>query len=190
MALPVIADTFRVTINGQPFDGVTPHNVFHIEAPSGNEDDVAAAINDIMPLPMWLPVPGPNQATDMDIIKLDGVHASASYDLTGWNAEGGSDPVPATAAVVSLKTAQRGPQGRGRQYVGPVGEANQDGGELDPDNRADLQTAWLDFTGGLESHDMGLVVASYVHAAAYPVVGIHVDNLLGTQRRRQDQKRH
>jgi hypothetical protein len=140
-------------------------------------------------------VPPSFQPLTFDVLPLDGVTATQTYDMAegAWTTDSADGEYsPQIAAVVTLKTNRRGGSGRGRQYIGPLAEAGTDNGMLVGDFPDDLATAWQNFRDGLPEAQANhrLCVASYVLAEANVVTSINVSRVAATQRRRQDQLRH
>jgi len=190
--LPTITDVFRCTFNWTLFDGVAPKNVIHVRAPSATEEQVAIEVLAALQTHQFEGMPEDFVLDTLDVLPLDGATATFSAPGDGYNSGGGSgDFSPASAAVVSLRTAQRGARGRGRVYVGPLQESVMTDGHFNSGNVTELGTAWVDFRQALidSAITAHLCVASYVHADSHDVASIAVDSILGTQRRRQDQLR-
>lgn len=197
MPLPVITGVYRVTLNWNIYNGIRPANVLHFYMPSGDEDDLRANIDSAIlatasPSHMFHPLPGNYTCDNIDILKLDNGSASQTRDLAhpwvGGRATN-ADMSPAIAAVVSLRTTQRGPRGRGRVFVGPVAEDSAGSGILSSTSQGLMLSAWRDFQDSLEAATpvTHLCVASYAHDDQHIVTSIHVPSTLATQRRRQDQ---
>lgn len=194
MALPVIANTFRVTVDFNTVSGLTPRCVHHVQTATADVEEVGDIWWEAAPDGLYGPMLGAHEPTSISIIPLDGIGATAIVPRPGGASTlclGTGQSMPQVAAVVSLRSNVRGPRGRGRQYVGPLVEQAQDQGVMDASTRGNLRDAWNDFQVALLASDPAatLVVASYVHAEANDVMHIDVDTLTGTQRRRQDQLR-
>lgn len=191
--LPTIANCFRVTWNFDGYVGVTPRIVQHYLAPSMDETELATKIDDAIPNALFEPMHPGFTPTTIDVLPLDGVTPTYTRTLEteATMCEIGGEIVPAAAAIISFKTAVRGPRGRGRSYVGPVSESAVSDGVLDQIPRTDLSEAWETFLtnlgGGIDP--VYLAVASYAHTEANPVTSITFERTLGTQRRRQNQLR-
>lgn len=188
MALPVIEDVWRITLNWESNTMPSTHNVFHLHAPSGTGADVADFLQTNLDATMFRPICDVYVLNSFSLIKLDGL--TPSFDVTMTtpiDGLGDGQPVPAVAGIISFKSTQRGPQGRGRQYIGPVGESDMQNGIALYDTDA-LETAWTTFTEAAQSNDppMDFGVASYTHEAFYGVAQFHAPLKLATQRRRQD----
>lgn len=189
--IPVISDVFRVTINFRTYAGITPRNVLHFGAPLLDGDGLAEALNDNWLGQMCDCMKNDFEPATFDILPLDGSTPTSTYDWDGPSdfCNGDPEPVPEQAAVVSLKTAQRGPRGRGRIYIGPCGEGNVDAGILDEGTRGNMQTQWAQFAANVLSDGAGLVVASYTHEDKHVVNNLSISQHVGTQRRRLLQTR-
>lgn len=189
--LPVIGNCVRIGIRWNTFQGVQPYNVFHILTASDDLAAIADAISDAAQAAtddMWGPMNSGQVANSVDITPLDGTTAMQtlplSNSLQGMNT---GQTIPAVCCTVSLKTPQRGSQGRGRLYLGPVTEAAVENGLILGFD--DVQAAWINFNDELAATPINasLCVASYVHAEAYGVTSIVVKEPASTQRRRQRQ---
>ena len=193
MPLPVIENCYRLTWNFQTDNGVTPRIVQHYVCPSSNVDYVGAAIVAAQEDNMFNPMPQGFEPDTFDLLPLDGTTPTRVFDCQEFvqMCASAEECSPASAAIISLRTDQRGPQGRGRSYVGPIAEAEMENGLLKVADINAMQTAWNAFLGTLAGLDpeVLLVVASYVHEEAYPVQNLVFEGVLGTQRRRQSQLR-
>jgi hypothetical protein len=194
--LPVINDVFRITFDWLGSGGVQPRNVIHIRAAGATVADVSTALNaavtaGIASDHMFSPMDNDFVCTNFNILPLDGSSAGSDHARTGPALNGGSsgDQSPASAAVASFRTSQRGPRGRGRCYVGPIVEAAMEGGFLASGQATSMLGGWDAFHDSLVGDSMAHVVASYVHADAHDISSYRIDNVLGTMRRRQDQLR-
>lgn len=190
MALPVITDVFRCTMNFSG-GGATSHNVFHVlsSAPS-NETDVAEALDAAAAADMFKPMSSSWSLDSWTVLALDGASAGITISAsTGNNGGSTGGTILSSAAILSLQTTTRGPKGRGRLFMGPIGEGANEGGYLDLPTRNDWVSEWAAFAGRLDAGtpSLTLVVASYVHSEAYVVSNLVGRLKLGTQRRRQDQ---
>jgi len=192
--LPVIDNCFRIAVNFQTVSGLTPRCIHHIVTATADVEEVGDMWWDSTTEGLYGPMIGDHEPLSIDVLPLDGIHATVIVDNPGITPSlclGSGQSMPAVAALVSLRTSIRGPRGRGRQYVGPLVEQAQDQGIMEGATRANLQDAWNEFQVNLLAQDpvCSLVVASYVHQEAVNVQHITVDQLVATQRRRQDQLR-
>jgi len=191
--LPTIAGIYRVAYLWTGY-GLNPVNVFHYRiggatptlaqialnlgnAHASGAHDGLDAIGSLL------------NCSAVQITPLDGTTAGQvlplGRTLTGHTT---GEVTLNNAAILSLHTTQRGPRGRGRVYLGPIGESVQNSGVLDAPTTAAMLTGWQaihSYLAGLPA-PMTPVVASYVHADAHDVSGIRVDNFVGSQRRRLD----
>lgn len=189
MALPVIADIFRVTLNWNYAAGVfDAHNVLHISCPTGDESDVFTAIDAQVTQAMWDWVSGSAVVESVDVLALDGSSATHNHTVTGskWTGGGLGTGLPQVAGLVKLQTGLRGPRHRGRVFLPFVGEGEVAGNTLI--DVAAVTTAWDNFANALiaNSPTMALGVASYAHADWNQATGIIGESKTATQRRRND----
>lgn len=194
MPLPVIADTFRCTLNWSTFGGVTPRNVFHLQSPTAGEEEVGTAIHDAWTDDMAGCVSDQFLIDSVTVLKLDGTSAGIDTPMgAGFAGQASGDIMPSSALVLSLKTGHRGPSGRGRMYLGPTTEADCSGGFYDGSvTRTDIITAWANFAAAVLADTANCLfgVASYHDEEFRGIFNIGIKDVLGTQRRRQDQLRH
>jgi hypothetical protein len=189
--VPTIAGVYRIVLLWLPQGGISPRNVFHIHTATTDVDEIAdnlsAAFNDHQ----FDPKASDNNFLQIEITPLDG-HTAGTIHTMGHTTQGTGTGglMPSTAAVLSIRSAQKGAQGRGRQYIGPVTEDKAQAGILDPTSQGLVTDGWVDFAASIDlSMGAQLGVASYTHAAFYPETSLSCDRLVGTQRRRQDQLR-
>lgn len=189
--LPVIPNVARVTLRWNHDSGISPRNVWNFNAPTHTEQQISDFIEAHMIGDMFLAVHQNFHIEGCDVIFLDGTSATHSFNWTiqpEGNATG--DIIPQVANVVSFHTDVRGPQGRGRMYLGPVGESVVNAGNISFTTLASIRDAWDTFiTDTVAADDVLLVVATYTHADAATVRSATVKQLTGTQRRRMDQLR-
>jgi hypothetical protein len=161
---------------------------------------------------MWFGVGSGHGIYELQITPLDGTSATITYPVTGANWSGTigtGDFSPATAAVVSLKTATRGRRARGRIYIPFQQEGNMNSGSATTATTA-AQSAWDTFRAAMSTSLYPMVVATYGHSLhkhkdtstgiitmtpvtwppdSYPVTSTTVEGVFGTQRRRQSRMR-
>jgi len=191
--LPVLADTFRCTLNWHS-DGlaVSSHNVIHVLAPGFSSDDVYDAWNTNVDAAMWEHTNVTTSVNSVDVLPLDGVTPTTNYpnsDVTNWRGAGATQLTIPVSALASLKTGLRGRSGRGRIFLPWVCEGSQNGGILSGTVGANMTTAWNAFRVAMDSAGCALIVASYTHSLRNTVLHISVEDDCGTQRRRQDSLR-
>jgi len=189
--LPGIGNCVRIGIRWTSFQGVQPYNVFHILTATDDLQEITDAISaaaNAASDDMWGPLATGQVAQSLDVTPLDGTTATQtlfmSNSFVGANT---GQTIPAVCCTVSLKSPQRGAQGRGRLYLGPVTEAAVENGLIL--GIEDVQDAWTAFNDELAGSSIAgsLCVASYTHAEAYGVTSIVVKEAASTQRRRQRQ---
>jgi hypothetical protein len=175
--------------------GIRPVNVFHVHYVTGTASDAAADVATALATSgddMFDMLYTGLECSTMSVLPLDGTSATFDQPIgTAINGGGAGGVLPQVCAVVSLHTAQRGSRGRGRVYVGPVGETQISNGIINSGSQNTMLTGWGQFHDDLLASPTGteLAIASYVHTDAHPVTSIRVDSVAGTQRRRQNQLR-
>lgn len=195
--LPIIADTYRCSLIWQPIVGVKAVNVFHIQSASGNVLDVASNLATAMTVEshggsLFSALSSGQICNLLQVLPLDGTTAALDFTIADpLEGPGAGEVSPATAALVSFKTAIRGPSGRGRMFIGPCRESVIANGLLDAGVAGDMYTDWEGLRARLVTSAVpsNLCVASYVHESAEPVTSVKVEIPLATQRRRQGQLR-
>ena len=185
MALPVIADVFRVALHWQNVDGGYGINVLHFRSPTLNELGLRTALNANWTNAMQQTMSSEGDQDTMQIIALNGVDPTLDFDGVGNSTGQGNDQaLIQVATMVNFKTGTRGPQGRGRIFMPFVAENMTNAGRLDGTARATQETAWNTFIADMLADDAELVVASYRHSTASTVLTCHVAPIVGTQKRR------
>jgi hypothetical protein len=129
--------------------------------------------------------------TSATALHLDGTSAGLDGSFGDTGGEQSGDIIPAACAIVKVRTAQRGPRGRGRVYLGPIGESAQANGILTSAIAGRMTTAWNTWASAIlaDAATLEFGIASYKHADFHPFDTIAVEGPLGTQRRRQTQLR-
>lgn len=196
--LPTIPGVYRCVLPWQDLGstvGVRPVNVLHVEAPTGLASDVATQFANVLgahaSLMFDVLYSGLTLQT-IQVLKLDGFSAALDVTVPGSTSGGGGGGVlPQVCTVVSIKTGQRGSRGRGRVYVGPMGETQVNNGRVVTTSVTNMQSGWAAFASALQSGtpEMSLGIASYKHADFNPFTSIRIDPVVGTQRRRVEQIR-
>jgi len=207
MPLPIIADTFRVAIEGSASNGHAWANVLHYRKTGALTYAGAIAILD----PILVDHLSTNNGggtgwngmakttatvNQIRYTPLDGVSASTiiTHAIPGVN---GAEALPASmAAVVSLRTGLRGPGFRGRVYQGPhVESANDANGSLNATIISAIALQWTAHLAALVGTGVSLVVVHAYHVVnhvvvpmvtpeAHDVTSVSVDPRWDTQRRR------
>ena len=198
MSLPVITNVFRITLPWTDVGttvGVSPINVLHVHSTTGTASTVGAAINTALGAhgnAMFDTLYTGLDLTNIEVLPLDGVSAKLDVSISPTVHGGGSGGVlPQVATVVSLHTTLRGSKGRGRCYVGPMGETQVTNGHVASASQTTMGAAWIAFLAALKAGSpvCELVIASYKHASDQEVIAVRIDDVCGTQRRRQNQLR-
>jgi len=189
--LPVIPFTFRCTvISDIPI--VSAANVFHIRAPGLDVSEIGAALpahiaNGDSP---WTNLMASVAHTHTLLVTpLDGVTATQEFPITGGAGLLTGGALVAPTAVLSLRTALRGPRNRGRIFIPFTGEGGSEDGQLDAGVINTAQAGVDSWIPQILVDGMELVVASYVGEVAHTVTTATVQADLGTQKRRQDRLR-
>jgi hypothetical protein len=196
MPLPIIDRVYRIVapFAGGPSD-VSPVNVFHVRALTG----IASAVGSLVASAisgrggnMWKSLYGGASCSSIMVQPLDGHTAAFPVPvITPASGTGSGDRLHGLATVVSLHTTQVGARGRGRVYIGPLGETQVVNDQMDPTVQSSMLAGWGNFINDLNAGTPStqLVVASYKHADAHDVTTVRVDNYVGVQRRRIDRLR-
>lgn len=191
--LPVIADVYRCTFNWSPFHSVSPRNVLHVRTASPDSVAVGDVVVAALQVHMFEGMSGGHVLDSVTVLPLDGVSSAIAVPGEGYTSGSASDQqtAPQVAGVVSHYTGHRGSAGRGRTYIGPMNEGAIVNGSMVAGNAAEISAAWDEYSSMLNDAEpiLEFVVASYVQAAAFPVARSVCHDILGTQRRRQDQLR-
>jgi hypothetical protein len=186
-ALPVISNVFRTVLLWNQAHGLAPRNVLHFRGSPGTGAGLASALDTNFADAMWDLVQQDWAFTAVGITPLDGSTAEAIFPVTAQGSTTNGDWNWQVAAAVSIRTAQRGPRGRGRVYLGPVAESRVSSGIFST-GPATI-TAWNDFADAMAGDGYDLGVASYVHSDFHPATRIAMDLVPATQRRRADSVR-
>lgn len=191
--LPTIGNCVRVTMNWSASGGVTPRNVFHLITASEDGAAIGAALDaafDASP-DAWQILGSGYFLQSYSILVLDGTSATQEIPHTGDPIQGGGDGqvIPQAAGVLSLRSLTRGPQGRGRLYIGPTTENVLADGIIGLSYRNSALSSWAQVMEDLADSPVNasLGVASYTHAEVHGVSSISMRAPAGTQRRRQNQ---
>lgn len=190
--LPTISNCYRVTLDWNANVGIQPRNVFHVRGPGASEELVRDNIVDAAVDHLFAPLSAGWDCPEVTVLKLDGTSAGQTFAIPSGTFLGGttgSDVIPESCALIGFQTAQRGPRGRGRMFIGPISENQQAQGVLNTTTSADMATAWAEFISNLEGNGIPLQVTSYTHADSHDVTSFHISNTVGIQKRRLDQVR-
>lgn len=191
--LPEIGNCIRVTLNWNTVNGVTPRNVFHLITNSEDVTQIGSDLDDAFTGQSHNPFFAINASYELlsylfTVLDGDsaGIVVPAQPGITG---EASGQAIPQVAAVLSLRSNQRGPRGRGRLYLGPIGEDQQANGILNGSLASETAGAWAGVNTDLAASDSAasIGVASYTHADVHGVTHFSMRPQTGTQRRRLDQ---
>jgi hypothetical protein len=192
VALPVIADTFRIVLHGLLNPTQHTVNVLHVRAPGKSASQVYAALDTNATANMWHAQNTAWGINEVDVTPLDG-SGSTSLNSTGtpakWSGTRTGETMPAVANLIKMVTAKRGPAFRGRLFLGPVCEDAGANGIMSSGLVTACTAAWVAFANALAAGGFQMVVASYLHSSAENVTNIACENMFGTQRRRQTRLR-
>lgn len=191
--LPTIANCVRVTLNWNASQGVTPRNVLHIITDSDSGPAIGLALQEA-----WQGNPDCFQTVQsgltlqsLSILPLDGTAPTYEYTMLAPFVVGGGDGdiIPQAAAVLSIRTNQRGPRGRGRLFLGPIGENVLEDGLIGASYRASAISSWEGADDDLAASPIAgsFGVASYAHAEVGGVSSWSMRPASGTIKKRNRQ---
>lgn len=197
--LPIISGAHRVSIIWAP--GTQRAIItFGISSSLSDLDALATSIDANVTAGMWGSVSPAITATEMQILKYDGTTPTYKRSLSGakWTGSAAAgDFTVALAALVSLRTAARGPWARGRIYLPFTCESVIASGTLIAGTQTAMQTAWNTFRSAMSAagNPLGVVSISTNPGppprvpTIRPVITLVVETPLATQRRRQERLR-
>jgi hypothetical protein len=186
MPLPVITGVFRVVFNWVGTNGERPQvSVQHFSF-GGDAEGLAGLIDGNFQTNMLTAQPDGVDVDSVTITALDGISGAQTFDLTGWNGEGGSaEGLPGVNVLVLGYTGFRGSDNRGRIFLPTPREGIIDDGLLNAAAQPNILLAWDDFRLAMEGDSAPWGVASYVHADFDPYTSLAVPRKLGFIRRRR-----
>jgi hypothetical protein len=197
MALPVITDTIRVSVEGILANGNGWASIFHYRKTAILTYSGAITILDPLLIATystnagaglaWAPLASPSCSIQrIRYTPLDGstVTTVISHVLPGSNTS--ADPLPAGVAMVTtFYTAKRGRSYRGRVYTpGWTEGSNNSVGQIPAASATGWNTQWTAQQTALSSSGVTHVVASYLHSTAENVVSYNTNTIWDSQRRR------
>lgn len=186
--LPVIPGVQRLTVNwgNTVLPSMTAAFVQHYSAPTLSEQDLRTLWGTALKADQFDTISPDCFISSIEVIKLDGFSPTHVFPLGGTvGGTGTGTAIPNMSAILSLRTNQRGARGRGRNFIGPVGEGSVATGALGNTDRTNLVSAWEDYFADMEAGDALPVVASYTHEEVNAILSVSVPQFCGTQRRRQ-----
>jgi hypothetical protein len=200
MALPVIADTIRVSVEGLTSQGHRWANVLHFRKTGAITFAAAIAILDPLLLSHYNVASGAGLAmrtfwpttSSLQLFRytpLDGVSASTVTSHVFAGLDAAEAMAPSLCCVVTLRTALRGRTHRGRVYQGPFTESQNNFGSINTAFVTGTVTQWTNFRTALTGSGVSLVVAHYPTPttpapSAEDVTSFSSDTKWDTQRRR------
>lgn len=185
MALPIIADTFRVALEWNGGDAV---NVIHVFSLTGDANDIADALEASVDSDMWATVSDSYEIDSIVVTALDGTSTSvvrAPTTAADWTGGTGGEYIPGYATVVSLRTNERGRSKRGRVFLPRLAESAVANGIITSVDLSAMQLAWDTFRTNLNGEGCELVVASYLLETSEPVTVSNVSTKPGVLHKRQ-----
>lgn len=210
--LPTINQCTRVAFSWRSgVSGPTAQNVMHFQTASTDTAALKTALDTNVTSPMWVGTASNCTIYQLSITPLDGQSATQIYQVSGSKWAGLGTPgdfSPATATVISLRTAKRGRRYRGRIYIPFQTEQYMASGTNSVAVTAN-QTAWDNFVAAMSTASFPLVIATYGHSmhrhknqdGSYTITPVTwpadktlvttatVEAVYGTQRRRQSRLR-
>lgn len=197
--LPVIADVYRIALNWTtsiPGGGRNATNVLHVRS-TGDVDHVGTTMATLLEAAAVADNPfalldGDYVLISLNVIPLDGTSVGVDYPVESTNGGGTGDSIPNMANCVAFHTARRGPRGRGRIFIGPIAESEQEDGLMNSTATAiAVAENWVTLHAAMRAADPSIdpVVASYAHADANSITSVRCNFKLASQRRRLDRIR-
>lgn len=186
--LPVISNVYRTVLEWTPASGGQPVNVLHFRGSPGSAAGLYTAIDANVTATMWILSSTLTWVNRVVITPLDGSTASLINTppvVAKWGGGASGQYIPAATAVLSMRTAKRGPSYRGRLYLPWLPESQQIDGTINPTDLATCQAAWVTFRTAVAAAGYTLVVASYKLATAELVTSTSIASRYGIQRKRQ-----
>jgi hypothetical protein len=190
MPLPVIADVvqLKMIFTGSPLQRPASVATYWLDTAA---QPVSALLTDADASAlsgMWNMVSSNVGVTKLTATPLDGISASEDLAIAAfpakWTGSGGADAIPQGAAVVSFKSALRGPRWRNRIYLPAIAEGAQTDGLLGSTFVANATTAWTSFRTAMAAAGWQQHVVSPFSSSAVPVTATLVRPNLRSQRRR------
>lgn len=201
-SLPVIPGAVRVMLIWRLGTASSASISFGVTTQLTNMSALFTAIDAHITQAMWAAMTNQSLASEMHLFPYDGVTPTFVQSVSGSKYQGGSgtadEALIAPAALISLRTASRGPQARGRIFLPYTSELQSANGSLVPAAQTALQTAWDAFRTSMSGAGVPLAVISLStnqtttpprSPTARPVISTTAELRLATQRRRQSRLR-
>lgn len=210
--LPTIPGIHRVAFQWHSSgSGATAVNVMHFHGASTDTLALKNLLDASVTAGMWTHTLNAASIFQLAITPLDGTSGTDIYTVSGTKWTGGTastDFVPQVAAIVSLRTAERGRRRRGRVFLPFIGEQYIANGSITT-AVSTAQGAWDAFLAAMTTGSYPLHIASYGHSYhksgghgspitytpytwppdSRPVTRATYETLLGTMRPRQSRLR-
>jgi hypothetical protein len=183
----VIADVWRVAFELASVSGRVATNILNVFSTAGDATELGDTLESAIPsVNPWSYVSSGYDVPSLSITPLDGVSSATAHSCPQIAGTQSGQTVPEAAACIGLQTGVRGPQARGRIYIGPLTESSIDTGQIQSGTLAGLLTAMDAFINDLAAASPAILVgvASYKHAIWRPVTSFRVDSFQTTQVRR------
>lgn len=201
-SLPVIPGAVKVTLVWSLVGQASATTSFGITTSLTDMSAIFTAVDSHIAQGMWGALTGLASVTQVELFRYDGVTPTFIQAVSGAKYTGGAgaadDALIAPAVLVSLRTASRGPNARGRIFLPFVSEQTTGNGSIVPADVPALQAAWDAFRTGMSGGGTPMAVISLStnttvspprSPTARSVVSLTVEGHLGTQRRRQTRLR-
>jgi hypothetical protein len=199
MPLPVITNTWRVTVRGVTAHSTPWNNVIHLHKTSGSAGpgDVPALVTELNKLYGGASYGGGglnllNNANSSVIVSdyvfelLDGLSASLVQTATAAGSGVVQALPPECSVVVTLRTQFRGRSNRGRIYLPAYTTSSlTTGGVLSSGIPAAIVAQCSGFQTAIGALTYSWVVASYLNAGVNTISSWFVDTNIDVQRRRK-----
>lgn len=192
--LPTIADVYRCALTTRlGTTGQYAVNVFHVRSVGGNVTEVLADLVTLVKnvnSPYRTLMASTAVLDELAVTPLfnDGATQIQTLGTDGTGAKS-SEATINSPAIMTIRSARRGPAYRGRQYLPFIGESATVQGSLVAGDVASANAALSTWIGLLAAQNLDLGVASYVNAEFSTHSTVEIETRLGTQRRRQDRLR-
>ena len=146
--------------------GATAVNVMHFHGASTDTLALKNLLDASVTAALWTHTVSAASIYQLSITPLDGTSATDLYSVSGTKWTGGTasvDFVPQVAAVVSLRTAERGRRRRGRAFIPFIGEQYISNGAITT-AVSTAQAGWDAFLAAMTTGSYPMHIASYGHS--------------------------
>ena len=184
---PVIANVWRVAIELASSSAPTVSNILNVFSTAGDATELGDTWEGAVPsVNPWSYVANIYSAPSLSITPLDGVRSASAHSFAQGAGTQAGQVIPEAACCIGIQTGVRGPQARGRIYLGPLTETSADGNNVASGTLTGLVTAMDDMIDALAAASPAILlgVASYKHAVWRQLTSFRVDSFMCTQVRR------